>query len=111
NMTDYVKTPEVLVLVYLSFLVHMLSKALKEYPVFNSIWNGVSVVQKQDINISIAVAKDEELYVPVIKQADQLSIRGIAREIDRLALKARNNSVKSDDMTDGTFNLNKSGSI
>src|SRR5699024_11858787 len=57
-------------LTYFSFFVHSLSKALKEYPVFNSIWNGDSVVQKQDINISIAVAKDEELYVPVIKQAD-----------------------------------------
>src|SRR5699024_3816915 len=55
-------------LTYFSFFVHSLSKALKEYPVFNSIWNGDSVVQKQDINISIAVAKDEELYVPVIKQ-------------------------------------------
>lgn len=98
-------------LTYFSFFVHSLSKALKEYPVFNSIWNGDSVVQKQDINISIAVAKDEELYVPVIKQADQLSIRGIAREIDRLALKARNNSLTSDDMTDGTFTLNNTGSF
>src|SRR5699024_6308973 len=62
-------------------------------------------------NISIAVAKDEELYVPVIKQADQLSIRGIAREIDRLALKARNNSLTSHDMTDGTFTLNNTGSF
>jgi len=98
-------------LTYFSFFVHSLSKALKEYPVFNSIWNGDSVVQKQDINISIAVANDEELYVPVIKQADQLSMRGIAREIDRLALKARNNSLTSDDMADGTFTLNNTGSF
>lgn len=98
-------------LTYFSFFVHSLSKALKEYPVFNSIWNGDSVVQKQDINISIAVANDEELYVPVIKRADQLSIRGIAKEIDRLALKARNNSLTSDDMTNGTFTLNNTGSF
>src|SRR5699024_1350142 len=103
----------------------------KEYPKFNNIWNGDSDVQKQAKKISIAVAKDEELYIQVIKKADQISIRGIAREIDRLTLKARNKSLTyddrkddtctitqqryiiltSDNMTDGTFTLNNTGSF
>lgn len=98
-------------LTFFSFFVHTLAKALKEYPVFNSVWNGDSITQRKDVNVSIAVAKEEELFVPVIKQADDLSVSGIAKEINRLASKARNGNLTTDDMSGGTFTLNNTGSF
>ena len=98
-------------LTYFSFFVHALAKTLKEYPVFNSVWSGDQIVQKKDVNISIAVAKGEELFVPVIKQADHLSLTGIAQEINRLSTKGRNGKLTAQDITDGTFTLNNTGSF
>ena len=61
----------------------------------NSMWAGDKIIQKKDINISIAVATDDALFVPVIKHADEKSIKGIAKEITELAKKAeRANSGK-----------------
>ena len=53
----------------------------------NSSWNGSEIIIHKDINISIAVAHENKLYVPVIKHADEKSIKGIAREINELAQK------------------------
>ena len=96
---------------FFSFFVYAVAQALREYPQFNSIWSGDKVIQKKDINISIAVAKEEELFVPVIKQADNLSITGIAKEINRLAAKGRSGKLTQEDMTGGTFTLNNTGSF
>ena len=53
------------------------------------MWAGDKIIQKKDINFSIAVATDDELFVPVIKHADEKSIKGIANEITELASKVR----------------------
>ena len=75
------------------------------------MWAGDKIVQKKDINLSIAVATEDELFVPVIKQADEKTIKGIAREITELAGKVRTKSLKADEMQGGTFTINNTGSF
>ncbi|WP_042145840.1 dihydrolipoamide acetyltransferase family protein [Paucisalibacillus sp. EB02] len=98
-------------LTYFAFFVKAVAQALKNFPQLNSTWAGDKIIQRKDINLSIAVAKDQELFVPVIKHADEKSIKGIAREINELALKARTNKLSADDMQGGTFTVNNTGSF
>jgi len=98
-------------LTYFAFFVKAVAQALKEFPMINSMWAGDKIIQKKDINISIAVAKEEELFVPVIKHADEKSIKGIARDITDLAKKVRNGTLKSEEMQGGTFTINNTGSF
>lgn len=98
-------------LTYFAFFVKAVATALKEYPIINSTWAGDKIVQKKDINISIAVATEDALYVPVIKNADEKSIKGIAREINDLAQKVRTGKLTSADMQGGTFTVNNTGSF
>ncbi|WP_075618032.1 dihydrolipoamide acetyltransferase family protein [Paenisporosarcina indica] len=96
---------------YFAFFVKAVSQALKEFPMMNSMWAGDKIVQKKDINISIAVATEDALYVPVIKNADEKTIKGIGREINELAGKVRAGKLKSDEMQGGTFTVNNTGSF
>lgn len=96
---------------YFAFFVKAISQALKEFPMMNSMWAGDKIIQKKDINISIAVASDNALFVPVIKNSDEKSVKGIGKEINELALKARSGKLKSADMQGGTFTVNNTGSF
>ncbi len=96
---------------YFAFFVKAVSQALKEFPMMNSMWAGDKIVQKKDINISIAVATEDALYVPVIKNADEKTIKGIGREVNELAAKVRAGKLKSDEMQGGTFTVNNTGSF
>ncbi|QTD41745.1 dihydrolipoamide acetyltransferase family protein [Sporosarcina sp. Te-1] len=98
-------------LTYFAFFVKAVAQALKEFPMMNSMWAGDKIVQKKDINISIAVATEDALFVPVIKHADELTIKGIGREINDLASKVRSGKLKSDEMQGGTFTVNNTGSF
>lgn len=98
-------------LTYFAFFIKAISQALKEYPEMNSMWAGDSIVMKKDINISIAVATDDALFVPVIKETDEKTIKGIGREIHELAGKVRNGKLKSTEMQGGTFTVNNTGSF
>jgi len=98
-------------LTFFAFFVKAVAQALKEYPELNSTWAEDKIIQRKDINLSIAVAKDNELFVPVIKHADEKSIKGIARDINELAAKARTGKLAADDMTGGTFTVNNTGSF
>ncbi|MGY0693051.1 dihydrolipoamide acetyltransferase family protein [Virgibacillus sp. FSP13] len=98
-------------LTFFAFFVKAVAQALKEYPQLNSAWAGDKIIQKKDINLSIAVAKEQELFVPVIKHADEKSIKGIAKSIYELAAKARSGKLTSDDMQGGTFTVNNTGSF
>ncbi|WP_330948592.1 dihydrolipoamide acetyltransferase family protein [Virgibacillus sp. MG-45] len=98
-------------LTFFAFFVKAISQAIKEFPQLNSMWAGDKIIQKKDIHISIAVAKDQELFVPVIRNADEKSIKGIARDIHELAMKARNGKLTSEDMQGGTFTVNNTGSF
>lgn len=94
-----------------AFFVKAVAQALKEYPQINSMWAGDKIIQKKDINLSIAVATDDALFVPVIKNADEKTIKGIAREITELAGKVRSGKLKADEMQGGTFTVNNTGSF
>ncbi|QHD15312.1 2-oxo acid dehydrogenase subunit E2 [Staphylococcus equorum] len=98
-------------LTFFAFFVKAVAEGLKAYPLLNSSWLDSEIVMHKDINISIAVADEDKLYVPVIKNADEKSIKGIAREINELANKARNKKLRSDDMQGGTFTVNNTGTF
>jgi len=98
-------------LTYFAFFVKAVAQALKEFPEMNSMWDGDRIIRKKDIHLSIAVATDDALYVPVIKHADEKTIKGIAREIHELAGKVRSGKLSADDMQGGTFTVNNTGSF
>ncbi|MGE7764593.1 dihydrolipoamide acetyltransferase family protein [Peribacillus sp. NPDC096540] len=108
--TDF-KQKEGYNLTYFAFFVKAVAQALTEYPEINSMWAGDKIIQKKEINISIAVATEDALFVPVIKNADEKSIKGIAREIKELAAKVKAGKLKSEDMQGGTFTVNNTGSF
>ncbi len=111
SLKDEFKKKEGFNLTFFAFFVKAIAQALKEFPQINSMWAGDKIIQKKDINISIAVATDDALYVPVIKQADEKTIKGIAREIADLAVKVRTGKLRSEDMQGGTFTVNNTGSF
>lgn len=96
---------------YFPFFVKAVAQALKKHPLLNASWDDGNIIYNKDINISIAVATDEHLYVPVIKNADQYSVTGIAKEIDRLAEAVRTGKLKADDMQGGTITVNNTGAL
>ncbi|MGM0900001.1 MAG: dihydrolipoamide acetyltransferase family protein [Bacillota bacterium] len=111
SLKDSFKQKEGFNLTFFAFFVKAAAQALKEFPEINSMWAGDKIIQKRDINISIAVATDNALFVPVIKNADEKTIKGIAREITELAEKVRSGKLRSEDMQGGTFTVNNTGSF
>ncbi|MHA6251027.1 dihydrolipoamide acetyltransferase family protein [Oceanobacillus sp. CAU 1775] len=111
SLKDNFKKQEGYSLTFFAFFVKAVAQALKEYPQLNSTWAEDKIIQRKDINISIAVANEDQLFVPVIKHADEKSIKGIARDIVDLAQKARNGKLGADDMAGGTFTVNNTGSF
>ncbi|RID89340.1 2-oxo acid dehydrogenase subunit E2 [Peribacillus asahii] len=98
-------------LTYFAFFVKAIAQALTEFPEMNSMWAGDKIIQKKDIHLSIAVATDDALFVPVIKHADEKSIKGIAREIHELAEKVRTGKLTQEESQGGTFTVNNTGSF
>ncbi|MTV20361.1 dihydrolipoamide acetyltransferase family protein [Staphylococcus delphini] len=98
-------------LTFFAFFIKAVAEALKKYPLLNSTWQEDEIVLHSDINISIAVAHENKLFVPVIRHADEKSIKGIAREIHELAQKARQNQLSYEDMQGGTFTVNNTGTF
>lgn len=111
NIKDEFKKTEGFPLTYFAFFVKGVAMALKEYPQLNAMWANDRIIQKKEIHLSIAVATDDALYVPVIKNADEKSIKGIAKEIFELATKVRTNVLSASDMEGGTFTVNNTGSF
>ncbi len=111
RMKDNFKQQEGISLSYFPFFIKAVVQALKKHPKINTSWQDGNIVYHHDFNISIAVATDDYLYVPVIKHADQLSITGIAKEINRLAQLTRAGKLTAADMADGTFTVNNTGSF
>ncbi|MFT8316932.1 MAG: dihydrolipoamide acetyltransferase family protein [Sporolactobacillus sp.] len=98
-------------LTYLPFFMKAIVAALKEYPRVNSTWAGDKIIEKKAVNISLAVASEDALYVPVIRDADEKSIKGLAFSINELAAKVRENRLSPVDMKGGTFTVNNTGSF
>ncbi|WP_199614084.1 dihydrolipoamide acetyltransferase family protein [Paenibacillus alkalitolerans] len=98
-------------LTYLPFFIKAVTEALKEYPIINSQWGGDKIIVKKAVNISIAVATDTALFVPVIKHADQKNIAEIAKTADELIRKCKEGKLAADDTSDGTFTVNNTGAF
>jgi pyruvate/2-oxoglutarate dehydrogenase complex dihydrolipoamide acyltransferase (E2) component len=94
---------------FMPFIVKACCIGLKEYPTINASLTEKEIIVKNYFNIGIAVARDEGLIVPVIRDADKKSIVEIAVEINSLGEKARTNRLKPDDVSDGTFSLTNAG--
>src|SRR5699024_12858873 len=76
-------------LTYFAFFAKAVAQALKEFPDRNSVWAGDKIIQRKDVHLSFAVPKERDLFVPVIQDADEKSVKGIAREIHLLSETAR----------------------
>ncbi|MGI8550340.1 MAG: 2-oxo acid dehydrogenase subunit E2 [Dehalococcoidia bacterium] len=94
---------------YLPFMIKATVQALKEIPRLNSTWRDGDVVLKRRVNIGIAVNTDEGLMVPVIHDADNYSIAGLARMANDLAARARSRRLKLEDVQGGTFTVDNTG--
>ena len=91
-------------------LVKIVSQVLREFPSINAVLSDNNLILKKDINIGIATALGNgNLIVPVIKNADQLSLLGICKSANDLIINARNNELKPDDVSDGTFTITNIG--
>lgn len=111
TVKDDFKQNEGYALTFLPFFIKAVVEALKEFPRINAMWATDKIIQKRDINISIAVAADEALYVPVIKNADEKSVKGLAKSVHELSTKVRNKQLSQTDMEGGTFTVNNTGSF
>lgn len=98
-------------LTYLAFVLKAVVGAIKDYPIMNSVWAVDKIIVKRDINISLSIGTEDFVITPVIKNADQKSIAGIAREIDELTKKGRTGKLSLSDMQGGTFTVNNTGSF
>ncbi|WCR28357.1 2-oxo acid dehydrogenase subunit E2 [Paenibacillus thiaminolyticus] len=98
-------------LTYLPFFIKSVVEALKEFPILNSQWADDHIIVKKAVHISVAVATDEALFVPVIKDAGQKSIFDLAKAVDELVKKTREGRLTPDDTTGGTFTVNNTGSF
>ncbi len=97
-------------LTYMAFISFAVAKALKKFPLMNSSLNGEKIIQKNSVNLGIAVAVEPNgLIVPNIKNAENLNIRGLAKSISELSIKARTKKLSPDDVVDGTFSITNYG--
>ena len=96
---------------YLAFVVKAVAQSLKENPLLNSSWDGDAILLKKRVNIGIAVAAPDGLVVPVIRDADTLSVAGIAKRVADLTARARQGRLGVDDVQFGTFTLNNTGAL
>jgi 2-oxoglutarate dehydrogenase E2 component (dihydrolipoamide succinyltransferase) len=93
----------------MSFFTLAIVRALKMYPAVNSMIDGNEMVSYDFHDISIAVSGPKGLMVPVIRNAENLSFRGVESEVKRLALRARDGQITIDEMTGGTFTITNGG--
>jgi 2-oxoisovalerate dehydrogenase E2 component (dihydrolipoyl transacylase) len=94
---------------YVAAVVKAVTETLRQHPTLNSQYAEDRIILKQAMNIGIAVAVDNGLLVPVIHNADQLSISGVNLRIQDLAARARINKLKLDEIQGGTFTVNNTG--
>jgi 2-oxoisovalerate dehydrogenase E2 component (dihydrolipoyl transacylase) len=108
---DEFKEREGTSLTFVPFVLRVLTQALREHPNINAAWDNGKIVRRKAINIGIAVAMDDGLIVPVIHNADEKNIVGLARSVNDLATRARENQLLPDEAAGGTFTLNNPGTL
>lgn len=99
-------------LTFTPIFLEAVAMALKKFPMMNISLDGDKVIKKKNINLGMAAAlPDGNLIVPVIKNADQLNLVGMAKTVNDLANRARNNQLKPDEVKDGTYTVTNVGSF
>jgi 2-oxoisovalerate dehydrogenase E2 component (dihydrolipoyl transacylase) len=98
-------------LTYVPFVIKAATEALREHPILNSAWSDEGIVVKKRIHIGVAVGAEEGLVVPVIRDADQLSIAGLTHAVQKLTDRARAGRLSLDDVQGGTFTVNNTGAF
>ena len=111
RLKDDFKKNEGINLTYMPFLLKAVVGAIKEYPLMNSVWTEDKIIVKRDINLSLAVGTEDSVVTPVIRNADQKTITGLAHEINSLARKTREGKLRLADMQGGTFTVNNTGTF
>jgi 2-oxoglutarate dehydrogenase E2 component (dihydrolipoamide succinyltransferase) len=96
-------------LTFTAFIAKAAVDALRQHPIVNASTDGENIIYKKDINLGIAVALDWGLIVPVIKNADEKNMLGIARAINDLSSRARSKQLKPEEVQDGTFTITNPG--
>ncbi|SMP09943.1 dihydrolipoamide acetyltransferase family protein [Chryseobacterium profundimaris] len=99
-------------LTFMPIFVRAVVKAIQDFPMINVSINGENIIKKKNINIGMATAlPDGNLIVPVIKNADQLSLSGLAKAINDLAYRARNKKLRPEDTQGATYTISNVGSF
>ena len=98
-------------LTYLHFVLKAVAESLRENPLLNSSWADDAIILQKRVNIGIAVAAPDGLVVPVLRDADTLSVAGIAVRASDLTARARQGRLAVEDVQGGTFTLNNTGAL
>ncbi len=109
DMSGVAKAREGRELTYLPFIISAVTRAMKEVPALNSSWGESGIVMKKGIHMGIAVALEEGLLVPVVRQADQKSLRQLGKEVADLAERARSKKLNPEEVQGGTFTITNHG--
>jgi 2-oxoglutarate dehydrogenase E2 component (dihydrolipoamide succinyltransferase) len=96
-------------LTFTAFIAKAVIDGLRQFPVVNASVDGDNIVYKKDINLGIAVALENGLIVPVIRNADEKNLLGLSRAINDLAARARSKKLSPDDVQNGTFTITNPG--
>ena len=96
-------------LTFTPYFIVAIASALKQHPYVNSSWSDQGIVLKRAVNVGVAIAIDDGLVVPVIKNTGSLNLLGLARMVNDLAQRARSGQLKADELQDGTFTLTNHG--
>jgi 2-oxoglutarate dehydrogenase E2 component (dihydrolipoamide succinyltransferase) len=94
---------------YTHFIAWAVARALREFPKINASYSNHEIIYRAEVNLGIAVALDNGLIVPVIRNADELSLVGLAKRLNDLATRARNKQLKPDEIQGGTFTITNPG--
>jgi 2-oxoisovalerate dehydrogenase E2 component (dihydrolipoyl transacylase) len=105
------RTREGFELTYLPFFIKAVVEGLRAQPALNSSWGQAGIVQHRRLDLSIAVAAEEGLAVPVLRAADGLSVAGLARAVHLLAERARAGDLDPEETQGGTFTVNNTGAL
>ena len=108
NKREY-QAREGISLSYVPFVIKACVEALRRNPTFNAHWTDAGLLAKRRINMGVAVAVDDGLIVPVVRDVDQQSINGINHAIADVAGRARANKLRVDDFGGGTFTIDNTG--
>lgn len=99
-------------LTYTPIFIEAVAQAIRDFPMINVSVSGNQIIKRKNINVGMAVAlPNGNLIVPVIRNADQLSLIGLSKKVNELAEKARNNKLTADELSEGTYTMSNIGSF